>query len=359
MDSSEQTESSTGQSTARVPGTVDPVACASVSTQLNSLARRVAKSDCTVLVSGESGTGKEILARYIHQHSGRRTQPFVAVNCAAIPDNMLESLLFGWERGSFTGAHAAHSGKFEQAQSGTLLLDEVSEMPLPLQAKLLRVLQEHEVERLGGRQPIALDVRVIATTNRRLREEVLHKRFREDLYYRLNVFPLEILPLRSRREDVIPLAMRVLANHCRRRGRVPALHAEAAQRLLAHEWPGNVRELENVMQRALVLCDGDVIGAEHLSFEPVSESAAPVNGTAPQGKISMDPKPLAPSCEPELAVSLAVAEQQIILEALRNGQGSRERLAERLGISPRTLRYKLARMRAAGIDVNCAARSVA
>jgi two-component system response regulator FlrC len=351
MDSSEQTESSTGQSAARTAGTVDPVACASVSTQLNSLARRVAKSDCTVLVSGESGTGKEILARYIHQHSGRRTQPFVAINCAAIPDNMLESLLFGWERGSFTGAHAAHSGKFEQAQSGTLLLDEVSEMP--------RVLQEHEVERLGGRQPIALDVRVIATTNRRLREEVLHKRFREDLYYRLNVFPLEILPLRARREDVIPLAMRVLANHCRRRGRVPALHAEAAQRLLVHEWPGNVRELENVMQRALVLCDGDVIMAEHLSFETASEAVLVAKLAAPLTKILNTPLQQPVPSKTELAVSLAVAEQQIILEALRNGQGGRERLAERLGISPRTLRYKLARMRAAGIDVNCAARSVA
>ena len=358
MNSSEQTESSTGQLPARMPGTVDPVACASVSMQLNSLARRVAKSDCTVLVSGESGTGKEILARYIHQHSGRRTQPFVAVNCAAIPDNMLESLLFGWERGSFTGAHAAHSGKFEQAQSGTLLLDEVSEMPLPLQAKLLRVLQEHEVERLGGRAPIALDVRVIATTNRRLRDEVLHKRFREDLYYRLNVFPLEIVPLRSRREDVVPLAMRVLANHCRRRGRVPALHAEAAQRLLVHEWPGNVRELENVMQRALVLCDGDVITAEHLSFEPATEVASAPKVAAPLTKMLATPMQCSPS-ETELAVSLAVAEQQIILEALRNGQGSRERLAERLGISPRTLRYKLARMRAAGIDINCTARSVA
>jgi len=340
-------------------GIVDPVAYAAISVQLNSLARRVAKSDCTVLVSGESGTGKEILARYIHQHSTRRTQPFVAVNCAAIPDNMLESLLFGWERGSFTGAHAAHPGKFEQAQSGTLLLDEVSEMPLALQAKLLRVLQEHEVERLGGRQPIALDVRVIATTNRRLRDEVLHKRFREDLYYRLNVFPLDIVALRSRREDVIPLAMRVLANHCRRRGQVPALHADAAQRLLAHDWPGNVRELENVMQRALVLCDGNVITAEHLSFEPVTDAALPAKPAATHERpLKMPVQQIIPG-EPELAASLAAAEQHIILEALRNGQGNRERLAERLGISPRTLRYKLARMRAAGIDINGGARSVA
>lgn len=359
MDSSEQTVSSTGQFAMHSNGIVDPVAYAAVSTQLNSLARRVAKSDCTVLVSGESGTGKEILARYIHQHSTRRTQPFVAVNCAAIPDNMLESLLFGWERGSFTGAHAAHSGKFEQAQSGTLLLDEVSEMPLALQAKLLRVLQEHEVERLGGRQPISLDVRVIATTNRRLRDEVQQKNFREDLYYRLNVFPLEIVALRSRREDVIPLAMRALANHCRRRGQVPALHADAAHRLLAHEWPGNVRELENVMQRALVLCDGDVITAEHLSFEPVASAMAPAKAPAMLEKPLMPPVQQHLPGATELAASLAAAEQHIILEALRNGQGNRERLAERLGISPRTLRYKLARMRAAGVDINSGARSVA
>ncbi len=168
----------------------DPVACAPISRRVIDLARRVAPSDCTVLVVGESGTGKEVLARYIHRRSPRAGGPFVAVNCAAIPENMLEAMLFGYERGSFTGAHAAHAGKFEQAQGGTLLLDEVTEMPLCLQAKLLRVLQEREVERLGGRMPVSLDVRVIATTNRRLREEVAAGRFREDLYYRLNVFPL-------------------------------------------------------------------------------------------------------------------------------------------------------------------------
>src|SRR5882762_10330623 len=205
----------------------EPVACAAASMRLTELARRVAASDCTVLIVGESGSGKEVLARFIHPCSPRRAEPFIAVNCAAIPENMLEAMLFGYERGAFTGAHAAHSGKFEQAQGGTLLLDEITEMPLGLQAKLLRVLQEREVERLGGRTPIALDVRVLATTNRRLREDVAAGRFREDLYYRLNVFQLALAPLRGRRADVLPLAMRLLASHCRPGERIPALDAPA------------------------------------------------------------------------------------------------------------------------------------
>src|SRR3954469_13359030 len=193
----------------------EPVACAATSMRLMELARRVAASDCTVLIVGESGTGKEVLARFIHRCSPRSRQPFIAVNCAAIPENMLEAMLFGYERGAFTGAHAAHPGKFEQAQGGTLLLDEITEMPLGLQAKLLRVLQEREVERLGGTGAMALNVRVIATTNRNLRAEVDAGRFREDLYYRLNVFPLAISPLRARRDDVLPLAMQLLSARCR------------------------------------------------------------------------------------------------------------------------------------------------
>src|SRR5579863_1625743 len=246
----------------------EPVACAEVSMRLMTLARRVARSECTVLIAGESGTGKEVLARYIHRHSLRATQPFVAVNCAGIPESMLEGILFGWERGAFTGAQAAHPGKFEQAQSGSLLLDEISEIPLSLQAKLLRVLQEREVERLGSRTSVILDVRILATTNRRLREEVAAGRFREDLYYRLNVFPISLLPLRSRRDDILPLAMRLLSSHCRPGGRIPALHPAAAQQLLTYAWPGNVRELENVMQRALVMCDGDLVRDSHIIFEP-------------------------------------------------------------------------------------------
>jgi two-component system response regulator FlrC len=337
----------------RADEAADPVACDGASIALLELARRVSVSDCTVLIAGESGTGKEVIARYVHRHSLRRHGAFVAVNCAAIPEHMLEAILFGWERGAFTGAHAAHAGKFEQAQSGTLLLDEVSEMPLALQAKLLRVLQEHEVERLGARLPVALDVRVLATTNRRLREEVAAGRFREDLYYRLNVFPLGLAPLRARPADVLPLAMRLLASHCRPGARIPALSAEAGQRLLTHDWPGNVRELDNVMQRALVLCDGGLIGSEHISFEQLG--AAPATNVAAVSLAAVAdadaPERSARAPGADLAGTRTAAEYELILEAFRHGGGSRERIAARLGISPRTLRYKLARMRAAGIDV--------
>jgi two-component system response regulator FlrC len=323
----------------------EPVASAAISVRLMDLARRVARSECTVLIAGESGTGKEVLARYIHRHSPRAEQTFVAVNCAAIPEHMLEALLFGWERGAFTGAQAAHPGKFEQAQGGSLLLDEISEIPAALQAKLLRVLQEREVERLGARQSIALNVRVIATTNRNLRTDVASGRFREDLYYRLNVFPLTPVPLRSRREDVLPLAMRLLAAHCRPGARIPALLPDAAQLLLTYEWPGNVRELDNVMQRALVLCEGDLIRATHIVFEqPAAEAAIPLPAPIPAGA------PGAVVCA-ALADSVALAERQTILKALRT-HSSRERAAEQLGISARTLRYKLARLRAAGIDLS-------
>jgi two-component system response regulator FlrC len=334
---------------------VDPVAVADVSCELLSLARRVALSDCTVLLAGESGVGKEVLARYIHRNSKRAGNSFVAVNCAAIPEQMLEGILFGWERGAFTGAHAAHPGKFEQAQGGTLLLDEITEMPMALQAKLLRVLQEREVERLGGSHPIALEVRVLATTNRQLRAEVAAGRFREDLYYRINVFPLELAPLRDRTADILPLAMRLLADQCRSGARIPALSADAGQCLLTHPWPGNVRELDNVMQRALVLCDAAAIEPQHLRFEAPSvtgrEAGVARNpaGTSTATQISSR----------DLAGRLNVTEQQIIIEALRSNFGSRERVARGLGISPRTLRYKLARMREAGVDLNTAVGSAA
>jgi two-component system response regulator FlrC len=319
------------------PGPSDLIATADVSRRLADLARRVAASDCTVLIAGESGTGKEVLARFIHRNSPRADRAFVAVNCAAIPENMLEAILFGYERGAFTGAHAAHPGKFEQAQGGTLLLDEVTEMPLGLQAKLLRVLQEREVERLGGRTPVALDVRVLATTNRNLRSEVAAGRFREDLYYRLNVFPLTTAPLRERRDDVLPLAMHVLNARCRPGERIPALSAEAAHILLTHAWPGNVRELDNVMQRALILANGPVIQAENIHIEGASEA---VPSAAPSA-----------SSSGALSESVSAAERDLILEALRTDNGNRQAMAKRLGISPRTLRYKLAKLREAGVEV--------
>jgi two-component system response regulator FlrC len=337
---SERVASAPGYDPAPAPAAgAEPVGCSPSSQRLIDLARRVAASECSVLVCGESGTGKEVLARFIHRESPRASGPFVALNCAAIPESMLEALLFGYEKGAFTGAANAHAGKFEQAQGGTLLLDEVTEMPLALQAKLLRVLQEREVERLGGRMPVALDVRVIATTNRRLREEVSAGRFREDLYYRLNVFPLALAPLRERRDDVLPLAMQLLAGRCRPGTPVPALSADAAHLLLTYPWPGNVRELDNLLQRALILVDGPVIAPEHLQFEDVTAAPVPAHTLA------------VPDTVGSLAGSLGRAERELILDALRTDSGSRRAAAERLGISPRTLRHKLARLRESGYDV--------
>ncbi|NIE74432.1 sigma-54-dependent Fis family transcriptional regulator [Pantoea sp. Tr-811] len=323
-----------------------PVACEPASRQLLELAARVARSDSTVLISGESGTGKEVLARYIHQQSPRAAQPFVAINCAAIPDNMLEATLFGHEKGAFTGAIAAQAGKFEQAEGGTLLLDEISEMPLGLQAKLLRVLQEREVERVGGRRPIALDIRVLATSNRDMAAEVAAGRFREDLYYRLSVFPLAWQPLRERSGDILPLAERLLARHVAKMKHAPVrLSAEARTCLQAHAWPGNVRELDNALQRALILQQGGVIeaadfclaGAIPLSVaEPAIASPVFTESTADSGGLGDD---------------MRRHEFQMIIDTLRAERGRRKEAAEKLGISPRTLRYKLAQMRDAGLDV--------
>jgi two-component system response regulator FlrC len=319
----------------------EPVIVDAVTRALYALATRVASTDCTVLIGGESGTGKEVLARFIHDRSVRFANPFVAVNCAAIPENMLEAMLFGYERGAFTGAQNAHAGKFEQAQDGTLLLDEITEMPLSLQAKLLRVLQEREVERLGSRTMVTLNVRVIATTNRDLREEVRAGRFREDLYYRLCVFPMSIPALRERRDDVLPLTMRVLEMRTPPGQRIPALSADAAQLLLGYSWPGNIRELDNLLQRAMILTNGPVIEAQHIRFEVLRELAPP---RAPAPVLSFGKA---------LRGSMQATESRILMEALRDGQ-SRIEVAEKLGISPRTLRYKLARLRSAGMTVPAA-----
>jgi two-component system response regulator FlrC len=305
------------------------------SSELFSLAVRVANTPATVLISGESGTGKEVLARFIHRHSARADQPFVAINCAAIPDNLLEATMFGYEKGAFTGAAQAQAGKFEQAQGGTLLLDEISEMPLALQAKLLRVLQEREVERVGAHKAIPLDVRVIATTNRDMQTEVSKGGFREDLYYRLNVFPLQIKPLRERVQDILPLARRFLGDMAGAMGRGNMrLDASAERSLQEYGWPGNVREMENVIQRAVILAPTEVVKPEHLHL--------PVRHTASEILISDRNS----DEEPE-AQDLKSLEKAHIMSTLASVNGSRKLAAQKLGMSERTLRHKLQQYREA------------
>lgn len=319
----------------------NPIAADPVSINLLNLAKKVANSDATVMVLGPSGSGKEVLARYIHDKSNRSDQPFVAINCAAIPENMLEATLFGYEKGAFTGALQACPGKFEQAQGGSILLDEITEMDLSLQAKLLRVLQEKEVERLGGRKTVSLDVRVIATSNRDIRKAVEKGEFREDLYYRLNVFPLMWQPLDKRAGDIVPLAEHLIERHSKEHASHPIqLTASARSKLMQHHWPGNVRELENVIQRALILCDGRYIEASDLMIE------VDVGHVVHNENLVMSEQD-----ESKLGSELRQQEHQIILDTLQSCNGKRKDVAERLGISPRTLRYKLAKMREVGIDL--------
>ena len=230
------------------------------------MAEKVAKTDVTVFIHGPTGTGKEVISNYIHQNSVRSEKPFVAINCAAIPENMLEAMLFGHEKGAFTGASSANKGIFRAADTGTLLLDEISEMPLSLQAKLLRVLQEKKVTPIGGQRDIDVDVRVIATTNRNMIDEVKEKKFREDLYYRLNVFPIETLHLSERTDDIIPISIALLKRHTEI-GKLPFITDKAKKILTSYNWPGNVRELENVLQRAIVLSDDKIIDESHIMVD--------------------------------------------------------------------------------------------
>ncbi len=246
--------------------------------ELLSLARRVASTDVTVFINGPTGSGKEVLANYLHENSNRKEEPFVAVNCAAIPENMLEAILFGHEKGAFTGASNANKGIFRAADKGTLLLDEISEMPLSLQAKLLRVLQERKVTPVGGQRDIDVDVRVLATSNRDMAHEVNQSRFREDLYYRLNVFPLQTRNLSSRKDDILPIAIKILDKHSQQGKSSPYLTIEARELLLSHNWPGNVRELENTLQRALVLSNENIIDEKSImidkSLSKINESSS-------------------------------------------------------------------------------------
>ncbi|HEY0924799.1 sigma-54 dependent transcriptional regulator [Rheinheimera pacifica] len=328
----------------------EPIVAAASSKQLLTLCAKVARTDASVMITGPSGSGKEVLARYIHQLSERSGGPFVAINCAAIPENMLESTLFGYEKGAFTGAITGCPGKFEQAQHGTILLDEITEMDLNLQAKLLRVLQEREVERLGGRKTIKLDVRVLATSNRNLKQAVEQGRFREDLYYRLNVFPLSWPALCERPADIVPLALHLLQRHCRATGRaVVRLTEAAALQLTRYSWPGNVRELDNVIQRALIICQNDSIETDDILLEQADLQLPAIADCA-------IPLPVTQMTEDDDAnagfkASVHEQEHRIILATMKACANRRKDVAERLGISDRTLRYKLARMKEHGIEL--------
>jgi two-component system response regulator FlrC len=312
---------------AAAPPLAEPVACSVAMREVLAAADDVAETPTTVLLLGESGTGKEVLARYVHQRSSRAAGPWVAVNCAALPPDLLESELFGHERGAFTGAAERRAGRFELASGGTLLLDEVSELPLGLQAKLLRALQEREIDRIGGQRPVPVDVRVIAASNRDLAGMVARGQFRSDLYYRLNVFPIVVPPLRDRPEDLPALAAGVLAEAAAELGRpAPALDPDALSLLAAHDFPGNVRELRNLLQRALVRCRGPVLGPEQIR-PGVPRAVAPLPGDA--------------ALPPGLPLDLGELERIAIREALRRVNGNRTHAARLLGIGLRTLRNKL------------------
>jgi len=307
-------------------------------------AHQVAKSHASILIQGESGTGKELLARYLHAHSRRHAGPFVAVNCAALPEGLLESELFGYERGAFTGAVASRMGKFESADGGTLLLDEISEMPLALQAKLLRVLQEREVDRVGGRKPLPIDIRVVSTTNRDLREMIRGGTFREDLFYRLNVVPLRLLPLRERLDDVDPLAQAFFSRHGYPES---SLTQPALDHLKQNSWRGNVRELFNVLERAAIIAQGGPIAAEHLFLDDERENwSGPTMPDRP--KIVGEPTPAVDGAITESSLkesqshgSVRAMEEQLIHQALKQANNNRTLAAKTLGISVRTLRNKL------------------
>ncbi len=324
-----------GFASAMLRGSHEPVASDPESLALLALAERVAASDITVLINGPTGTGKEVLAKAIHMGSSRRDGPFVAINCAALPETMLEAMLFGHQKGAFTGASSGGQGFFRAAHGGTLLLDEIAEMPLGLQAKLLRALQEREVVPIGGTMPEKVDVRVIACANRDLQGEVTAGRFRADLYYRLSVFPLATKPLVERPGDIAALAAAMVVRHGAGRAKLPWISVDALEALADHDWPGNVRELENVIQRALLLCGGDTISPEHLIFDRRPEARVDqVNASGTLSNI------------------VQMHEFAAIREMLAECNGSRIETAKRLGISERTLRYRLAKAREQGEDID-------
>lgn len=300
------------------------------------LAKRIAPSTASVLITGESGTGKEVVAKFIHANSKRANAPFVAVNCAAIPENLLESELFGYEKGAFTGAVSRRIGKFEEADGGTLLLDEISEMDIRLQAKLLRVLQERQIDRIGGKKPIDVDVRILATSNRDMRQEVLNKTFREDLYFRLNVVNLALPALRDRKGDILPLAEYFVKKYSELNDLpVKPLAKKTRERLLAYDWRGNVRELENTMHRAVLMSAGTEIDEDAVLLMPPMEQASET----------------AAGTDTLVGRTVADVEKDLIISTLKHTLGNRTHAANILGISIRTLRNKLKQYMEEGIDV--------
>ena len=301
-------------------------------------ADRAAKTNATILITGETGVGKELIAKYIHEHSQNNQGPYVTVNCAALPGNMVEAILFGYEKGSFTSSVSQYIGKFEQAQNGTLLLDEVSEIPLELQGKLLRVLQEKEIERLGGRQTMSVNARIVAATNKDLSKQVMLGTFRSDLYYRLNVLPIHCRPLRERLHDIIPLAEYFITKYASSFNiERPTLSENAKQRLLNYSWPGNIRELDNIIQRILILVNNNIIGEQdiHLVDETLIEKS---NEELDQTLKKINSK-------------LKITEAKIIMDVLKEVNGSRCVAAKMLNMSPRTLRYKISKLKSIGVKV--------
>ena len=314
------------------------------------LADQVAASEASILITGESGTGKEVMARYIHRKSNRADKPFISVNCAAIPENLLESELFGHEKGSFTGAVARRIGKFEEADGGTLLLDEISEMDIRLQSKLLRAIQEREIDRVGGKSPVKVNIRIIATSNRDLQAEARAGRFREDLFYRLNVVNLKLPPLRERPQDVLALAEHFITKYAKANGLFPKpLAADARQHLTRHAWTGNVRELENTMHRAVLLTTGSEITVDAIRLPDGSRlDAVPVHasGIAAQAAATADAV-----SRGLVGKTVAEVEQDLILQTLEHCLGNRTHAANILGISIRTLRNKLKQYSDDGADI--------
>ncbi|MFN7612622.1 MAG: sigma-54-dependent transcriptional regulator [Alphaproteobacteria bacterium] len=309
-------------------------------------AEQIAQSDASVLITGESGTGKEIIARYIHRKSPRATKPFISVNCAAIPEHLLESELFGHEKGAFTGAQARRIGKFEEASNGTLLLDEISEMDIRLQSKLLRAIQEREIDRVGGTKPIKVNLRILATSNRDLESEVKRGTFREDLYFRLNVISIHLPRLTERLDDVSPLAEFFIDKYSKANGLPPRkLTAEAISKLKSYPWPGNVRELENIMHRSVLMAQGNAIDANAILLKNISATPSThvSNDAAPPRELTTaKPEPsVTPKRSDLIGRTVGEVERELILDTLDHCLGNRTQAAQILGISIRTLRNKL------------------